>query len=597
MSTVVLDHKASGADAVPASGAIAAAALAGALSSAAFVASFVFFPSQTLREGMLTPYSIVNNVVTTLAFASLATAVPTLRRVLDVPRWALYLSSAAFAAVAAMSWSLATLAPDMAKFVTNIEFDQFTAYLILFPLPTTILGLVGFTALGVAGWRRRAIPRGAAALLILAGIASLWRAYLPGPLFGALAFAWIVMTLEAGPTGAGNPAPARPYWPRDARGSGRKGRRVGSGLMLLRITTLVAATGKRLRTRRGMMLALAFVVLTAGCGSRDDEPRVAGEQTLSASTTSPRQQPIADPPADVSPLRQSPAPIHGRLFFTRTTGADVQTVFVASGGHERQLTQPGEVCCILRVAPRRGRILVMPGGEIEPPITGGTVNMSGADFSRLALTDPTLNLVPQAWSPDGSRIAFEGWDDADPDQTGIYTAHASDGSDLTRVTTRPGNVHDVPLDFSPDGKRLVFYRSVHADPDPHTGGSLWVVNADGSGAHQITTEASKPADWARWSPEGTRILFGSERLSASGPLWTVSPSGSNLAKLFEDPNGGFALAPDWSPDGSQVAFALGHSHDEFEHQPNAIYTIARDGSGLQLVNGSDDFKRQLEWVR
>src|SRR5215210_7458512 len=132
------------------------------------------------------------------------------------------------------------------------------------------------------------------------------------------------------------------------------------------------------------------------------------------------------------------APIHGRLFFTRTTGADVQTVFVASGGHERQLTQPGEVCCILRVAPRRGRILVMPGGEIEPPITGGTVNMSGADFSRLALTDPTLNLVPDAWSPDGSRIAFEGWDDADPDRTGIYTAHASDGSDLTRVTTRPG---------------------------------------------------------------------------------------------------------------------------------------------------------------
>ncbi len=198
MSTVEHAHHAPEAASVPASGAIAAAALAGVLSAAAFVAGFVFFPSQTFREGMLTPYSIVNNVVTTLAFAALAMAVPTLRRVLDVPGWALYLSSAAFAAVAAMSWSLATLAPDMAKFVSDDEFDQFTTYLVLFPLPKMVLGLIGFTALGVSGWRRRAVPRGAAAVLVLAGVASLWWAYPPGALLGALGFAWIVRAGEGG---------------------------------------------------------------------------------------------------------------------------------------------------------------------------------------------------------------------------------------------------------------------------------------------------------------------------------------------------------------------------------------------------------------
>ena len=108
-----------------------------------------------------------------------------------------------------MSWSLATLAPDMAKFVSDSEFDEFTAYLILFPLPKMILGLVGFTALGVSGWRRRAIPRGAAALLILAGVASLWWAYPPGALLGALAFAWIVKTVEAGSRGP-QPSPGAP---------------------------------------------------------------------------------------------------------------------------------------------------------------------------------------------------------------------------------------------------------------------------------------------------------------------------------------------------------------------------------------------------
>jgi hypothetical protein len=180
----------------PRIGALTAAALAGGLSAAAFIAGFTVLPSQTFREGMLTPYSIVNNVVTTLAFAVLAAATPTLRRVLDVPRWALYLAAAAFAAIAAMSWSLATLAPDMAKFVTDEEFDTFTAYLVLFPLPKMLLGLVGFTALGVTGWRRRAIPRGSSVLLVLAGVASLWWAYPPAALLSTLALAWIVRSVE-----------------------------------------------------------------------------------------------------------------------------------------------------------------------------------------------------------------------------------------------------------------------------------------------------------------------------------------------------------------------------------------------------------------
>jgi hypothetical protein len=183
----------------PRTSTLTAAALAGALSAAAFIGGFVLFPSQTFREGMLTPYSILNNVVTTLAFAVLAAATPTLRRVLDVPRWALYLTAAAFAGIAAMSWSLATLAPDMAKFVSDKEFDTFTVYLVLFPLPKMLLGLGGFIALGVTGWRRRAIPRGSSVLLVLAGLASLWWAYPPAALLSTLALAWIVRSVESSP--------------------------------------------------------------------------------------------------------------------------------------------------------------------------------------------------------------------------------------------------------------------------------------------------------------------------------------------------------------------------------------------------------------
>jgi Tol biopolymer transport system component len=138
------------------------------------------------------------------------------------------------------------------------------------------------------------------------------------------------------------------------------------------------------------------------------------------------------------------------------------------------------------------------------------------------------------------------WDDSDPSRTGIYTARASDGGDLSRVTTRPGLLVDVPLDYSPDGRKLLFYRSAHPDPDPHTDGSLWVVGVDGKSARQINGTAH-PADWARWSPDGRKILFATERLAASGAIWTVWPDGSDLRQLFTDTAGGFPITPTWSP--------------------------------------------------
>jgi Tol biopolymer transport system component len=208
--------------------------------------------------------------------------------------------------------------------------------------------------------------------------------------------------------------------------------------------------------------------------------------------------------------------------------------------------------------------------------------------------DPTLNLLPAAWSPDGTHIAFLAWDDADASRTGIYSAQSSDGGDFVRVTTRPGPLVDVPLDYSPDGKRLLFYRTAHPDPDPHIGGSLWTIRIDGTDARQINGTAH-PADWARWSPDGQRILFANERLSASGALWTVAPDGSDLRQVFTDPSGGFPISPCWSPDGSRILFALDPINDEFEHRDNVFVVIDADGTHAERVAGTSGFSRWPEW--
>lgn len=287
----------------------------------------------------------------------------------------------------------------------------------------------------------------------------------------------------------------------------------------------------------------------------------------------------------------------GTILFLRTTGNDSQAFYIANadGTDVRRLTEPGEYCCNNRISPDRSEILVMPGSELLPPVTGGLLSIDGTKFTPLHLNDSTLNLVPVAWSPDGTRIVFEGWDDADTSRTGIYTGGLPDVTNLVRVTSTGGAPHDSPLDYSPDGTRLVFYRSVRAEPDfpIDIGGSLWVVNVDGTDARQLDTPP--PNWWARWSPDGTTILFVSERNQPAGAIFTIRPDGSGLTTVFEDPSGAFPIDPIWSPDGSQIVFMLDPVSDRFTHPNNVLSVMRSDGTGITTLIDTPSFKSSPEW--
>jgi WD40-like Beta Propeller Repeat len=341
---------------------------------------------------------------------------------------------------------------------------------------------------------------------------------------------------------------------------------------------------------RSLAVAGFVTVFLSGCMAVTPvaSPSVAVPDSLAPSG-------LATPSASPIPTQVADLVLPGHVLYDRTTGADVHSIYLLTAGSEKRLTEPGEYQ-LGRISPDHRHILVLPAGEQPSPITGGTLDIEGQHFTPLPRKDRTLNLLPAAWSPDGTHIAFLAWDDADASRRGIYSALASNGGDLVRITTRPGPLDDVPLDYSPDGKWLVFYRSAHPDPDPHIGGTLWTVRIDGTGARQINGTA-KPADWARWSPDGRRIVFANERLSPSGALWTVAPDGSDLRQVYTDPTGGFPISPCWSPDGSRILFALDPTNDEFKHADNFFVAIDADGTHGERVAGTTGFSRWPEWWR
>jgi dipeptidyl aminopeptidase/acylaminoacyl peptidase len=116
---------------------------------------------------------------------------------------------------------------------------------------------------------------------------------------------------------------------------------------------------------------------------------------------------------------------------------------------------------------------------------------------------------------------------------------------------------------SPDG-RLVAYVLTTVDRDANsTSSSIWLASADGKGAPLALTNTTKKDRHPRWSPDGKRILFESNR-SGTNQLWVIDTSGGEARQLTTLSTGaGGAL---WSPDGKTIAF-ISAVFPEFSDKP------------------------------
>jgi Tol biopolymer transport system component len=217
------------------------------------------------------------------------------------------------------------------------------------------------------------------------------------------------------------------------------------------------------------------------------------------------------------------------------------------------------------------------------------VNPDTGSFREVAPPDPTLEThCGFSWSPDGQRLACESFGVTDPSRNGVYSIRASDGGGLTRITSSPPGGGDIPGDYSPDGKRLVFFRGDENGPV-----GLFVIKLNGSGLRQITPPDLIVQDLfgGSWSPTGKKIVFAARtELDHRLAIWVVNADGSGLHQLPITPSCGGAFSdarsiscrePGWSPDGTKIVFTRAT-----KWTPSSIYTVNADGSGLFKVTNS-----------
>ncbi|HMJ57501.1 MAG TPA: amidohydrolase, partial [Gemmatimonadales bacterium] len=97
----------------------------------------------------------------------------------------------------------------------------------------------------------------------------------------------------------------------------------------------------------------------------------------------------------------------------------------------------------------------------------------------------------------------------------------------------------MSLDVSPDGRTIVFELL----------GDLYTMPATGGASTRITSGPAFDSQ-PRWSPDGKRIVFLSDRSGAEN-IWLCDPDGKN-AKALTKGNNQLYASPEWTPDGNYI---------------------------------------------
>jgi Tol biopolymer transport system component/predicted Ser/Thr protein kinase len=258
-------------------------------------------------------------------------------------------------------------------------------------------------------------------------------------------------------------------------------------------------------------------------------------------------------------------------------------------------------------SPHGNRIAFWSIRSKNPAISGQrdiwTVPAEGGEAIQVT-NDPAVDWNP-VWSPDGKYLYFSSdrggsmnlWRVAIEEKSGRVLGQPEP------LTTGGGAASRQHLSISRDGRSMAFVEKIAKSniqrvpfdpsqetitgqpmwitqgsrlanlPDPSPDGSwvafaslgapqedLFLIRPDGTGERQITNDLPRDRS-PRWSPDGKRIMFFSNRVTDRWQIWVINPDGSGLKRLGETDQS--VNLPIWSPDGTRVAYLAGGQADNF----------------------------------
>ena len=211
----------------------------------------------------------------------------------------------------------------------------------------------------------------------------------------------------------------------------------------------------------------------------------------------------------------------------------------------------------------------------------------GGNDARPAVSDAHLS---------GEHILFA----SDTDGDWEIFAMLPDGSYLRRLTNN--QARDWAAEWSPDGKRFVFSSNyleggltttkqeingeyVMVDVEVVGDYELRVAKVEDQIGTAITDNQAGTDGGPDWSPDGSRIAFHSDPDgSGVSEIYSMRPDGADVVQMTD--LGGMNWDPSWSPDGQNIVFA--HFSDAGEVSKWSLYSVRADGTEVTALEEAGD---------
>ena len=227
------------------------------------------------------------------------------------------------------------------------------------------------------------------------------------------------------------------------------------------------------------------------------------------------------------------------------------------------------------------RVTVGPGADVASAIDrGGRIAFAtvggSPDIWEWSLSSGELRQVTSETgmetnarvSPDGKTMVFAS------DRGGTRAVWSADLANRapTRITAGKNEGFSFAR-WSPDGRRILFERE----------GRMWIQPLGGLSAKDLGI----PGQTASWSPDGSRIAFSSGPDFLHQEIFVIPSAGGQPRPLTSW--GRYSTWPSWSPDGSQIVYQL--ERDGARH----LWSVSSTGGeSRQLTTGSSE-ESHPEW--
>ena len=254
------------------------------------------------------------------------------------------------------------------------------------------------------------------------------------------------------------------------------------------------------------------------------------------------------------------------------------------------------------------------------------IALDGSGMRVLFRNEEAGFVQPCAWSPDGSQILTLLFRKDNSSQIALVPAAGGPARAVKSLSW----VYPRKMDFSPDGRYIAHDEAGREDS---AGSSVYVLASDGSRENMLVADALFPV----WTRDGKRVLFASGRDGSMG-LWSIAVSegkASGRPQLVKRDLGRFlpmgvtaagvyyyglrtgssevrvadiaaerpasqslmasSSAPDWSPDGRELAALTRVGAENFGQESRVITILTLESGQTRVVVPKLAYLDRIRW--